>query len=80
MKVALVPQKLPSWNDYYDTGNFDLSYREEADYDVPNYNYYDYSGIGITGDNVLEEMRPNPAPTRPMSIYPSFITGDNVVK
>ena len=75
-----MPHQLPSWSDYYDTGDFDLSYREETDYDANIYNYYDYNGLGITGSNVLEEMRPGPAPTKPMSSYPSFITGDNVVK
>ena len=52
-------------NNFYD---YSSSVTEE------NYGNYDYyNGNGITGANVLTEMRPNP--TRP-----SFITGNNVIR
>ena len=82
--LCLVPQTLITWatgdyrGNYYDdfNGDFNTNYYDysssvtEAD-TLSNYDYY--NGQGITGVNVLNEMRPNP--TRP-----SFITGSNVIR
>ena len=79
-----MPQTLITWatGDYrgnYDdfNGDFNTNFYDysssvgDTDSDS-NYDYYSY-GNGITGANVLDEMRPNP--TRP-----SFITGSNVIR
>ena len=82
--LCLVPETLITWaaGDYrgnYDDfiGDFNTNFYDysssvgDTDSDS-NYDYYSY-GNGITGANVLDEMRPNP--TRP-----SFITGSNVIR
>ena len=79
-----MPQTPITWatgdyrGNYYDdfNGDFNSNYYDYsssvADADtVSNYDYY--NGQGITGVNVLNEMRPNP--TRP-----GFITGSNVIR
>ena len=79
-----MPQTLITWaTGDYSSGNYDDFngdfYTNFYDYSdsvtdtdtVSSYDYY--NGNGITGANVLNEMRPNP--TRP-----SFITGSNVIR
>ena len=77
-----MPESLSTWTT---TSSAQVNYPH---YDLPtdfNNNFYDYSvsvtednydyynGNGITGANVLNEMRPNPT-------KPSFITGNNVIR
>ena len=76
-----MPQNLVTWmsgkeyvnynfNDYDDDYSAtDFSYN----YDTSNNYFYDYNNVGITGANVLTEMRPGPT-------KPSFITGQNVIR
>ena len=75
------PQPLLTWTtspsdrveyDYSQDFNTDFyDYTSSVTDNILNYDYY--TGHGITGANVLNEMRPNP--TRP-----SFITGSNVIR
>ena len=59
------------FNGDFNTNFYDYSSSVTDTDTVSNYDYY--NGNGITGANVLNEMRPKP--TRP-----SFITGSNVIR
>ena len=74
-----MPNNLIQWlkeniqNAEYDSDNDYPNYQNI--YEESNNNYYDYQydSTGITGANVLSEMRPQPT-------KPTFITGQNVIK
>ena len=83
MEHFVVPQNIVTWMNSKEYVDYDFS----DDYTNPDYsysyqnsnnpsqfnNFYDYNSDGITGANVLSEMRPGPT-------QPSFITGQNVIR
>ena len=55
-----MPQNIVTWmnaKEYVNYDDFSDEYYSPPDY---NYNFYDYNIDGITGANVLSEMRPKP--------------------
>ena len=56
--TIIVPQNIVTWMNAKEYTNYDFS---DEYYSPPDYEYiYEYNSDGITGANVLSEMRPGP--------------------
>ena len=73
--TIIVPQNIVTWMNAKENTNYDFI---DEYYSPPEYEYiYEYNSDGITGANVLSEMRPTQSS---FSSPPSSIHGQNVIR
>ena len=76
-----MPQNIVTWMNAKEYTNYDFS---DEYYSPPDYEYtYEYNSDGITGANVLSEMRPGTTQSqfiRPRPTHSGFLNGENVIR